>query len=56
MKKGKWTAEIYVELEGVSYTFEELTPSTRQRIFRAVGRGTQRGKLTERDFMEVGHE
>ena len=52
MKKGEWTAEIYVELEGVSYTFEDLIPSTRQRIFRAVGRGIQAGSLTERDFTE----
>lgn len=53
MKRGKWTVEIYVELEGVSYTFRELRPSTRRRIFQAVGRGTQQGKLTERDFPGV---
>ncbi len=56
MKKGEWTAEIYVELEGVSYTFEELQPRTRQRIFRAVGRGTRRGHLTERDLIKRGRK
>lgn len=54
MKTGKWIAEIYVELEGVSYTFEELQPSARWRIFRAVGRGVRRGRLTEQDFTQRG--
>ncbi len=52
MKKGEWIAEIYLELEGVSYTFGELRPRTRQRIFRAIGRGIRRGRLTERDFIQ----
>ena len=52
MKKGEWTAEIYVELEGVSYTFEELRPCARRKIFRTIGRGIQAGSLTERDFTE----
>lgn len=51
MKKGEWTAEIYVELEGVSCTFEELLPSARRKIFRTIGRGVRFGSLTERDFI-----
>lgn len=51
MKKGKWTAEIYVELEGISYTFEELRPQSRRKIFHSIGRGIQFGELTEQDFI-----
>ncbi len=50
MKKGKWTAEINVELEGVTYLLRELRPSARQRIFQSVGRGNLSGPLTAADF------
>lgn len=50
MKKGKWTAEINVELEGVTYLLRELRPSARQRIFQTVGRGVLTGWLRETDF------